>query len=202
MKRYLSLILLTAVALFSLCSCRIIPPPKEKTVESIVAGTVPEASHCVSVRDEKEYVYYTFKSDLRDFTFEVVAIQNEGGLGYKERVEYSKAVREHYKNDLYNELKSCRCFKSRNENVDNAAFVFEFGSDEDVAEIIKCIAKLNKIVSDQLKYTPDADLTSSKVMNFRMEINKKGESKDNAITYVLNGLDDEAAVYKKISEKA
>ena len=181
MKRYLSLILLTAVALFSLCSCRIIPPPKEKTVESIVAGIVPEASHCVSVRDEKEYVYYTFKSDLRDFTFEVVAIQNEGGLGYKERIEYSKAVREHYKNDLYNELKSCRCFKSRNENVDNAA---------------------NKIVSDQLKYTPDADLTSSKVMNFRMEINKKGESKDNAITYVLNGLDDEAAVYKKISEKA
>ena len=96
MKRYLSLILLTAVALFSLCSCRIIPPPKEKTVESIVAGIVPEAAHCVSVRDEKEYVYYTFKSDLRDFTFEVVAIQNEGGLGYKERVEYSKAVREHY----------------------------------------------------------------------------------------------------------
>ena len=201
MKRYLSLILLLIVTAISLSACRL-PPPKEKTVESIVAGTVPEASHCVSVRDEKEYVYYTFKSDLRDFTFEVVAIQNEGGLGYKERIEYSKAVREHYKNDLYNELKSCRCFKSRNENVDNAAFVFEFGSDEDVAEIIKCIAKLNKIVSDQLKYTPDADLTSSKVMNFRMEINKKGESKDNAITYVLNGLDDEAAVYKKISEKA
>ena len=198
MKRYLSLILLLAVAMLSLCSCRIIPSPKEKTVESIVSQTVPESAHCVTVRDEKEFVYYTFKSDLRDLTFEVVAIQNEGGLGYKERVEYSKAVREHYKNDIYNELKSCSCFKSRREDLENAAFVFEFSSDEDAAEIIKCIAKLNRIVSDQLKYTPDADLTSSKVMNFRMEINKTGSGSDNAITYVLNGLDDEEAVYRKI----
>ena len=199
MKRYLTLILLLAVAMLSLCGCRILPPPKEKTVESIVEKTVPESAHCVSVRDEKEFVYYTFKSDLRDLTFEVVAIQNEGGLGYKERVEYSKAVREHYKNDIYAELKKCPYFRSRREDLENAAFVFEFSSDEDAAEMIKCIAKLNKIVSDQLKYTPDSDLTSSKIMNFRMEINKTGASKDDAITYVLNGLDDEKAVYSKIS---
>ena len=173
--------------------------PKKEYVESIADKLVPEPAHCVSVKDEGEFVYYTFRSELREFTFEVLAIKNEGGFGYKERVEYDKAVREYYLKDIMNEVSSCSCFKGRNGSEGNGSFEFSYGSDEDLHAIAKTVAKCNKIVSDQLKYTPEADLTSAKIMNFRMEINRDGASKDDAFFYVLNGVDDEDTVYRKIS---
>ena len=200
MKKHLALILALLLTVVSLCSCRI-GPPSEKTVESIVEKTIPEQSHCVSVRNEKERVFYTFRSDLRDLTFEVVAFQNQTGFGgYWERIDYSAAVREHYKNDLYAELKSNPYFRGRKEDVEsNYAFEFNYRTEEDVRKIAGAISKLNRIVSDQFKYTPDADLTSSKIMCFRMEILQTDQSKDDAVIYILNGTDGEDEIYRKIA---
>ena len=199
MKRHLTIILLLLLTVVSLCSCKI-GPPSERTVESIVEKNIPEQAHCESVRNENERVYFTFKSDLRDLTFEVVAFQNQTGFGgYWERIDYSAAVREHYKNDLYAELKSNPYFRGRKEDVEsNYAFEFNYRTEEDVRKIAGVIAKLNKIVSDQFKYTPDADLTSSKIMCFRMEILKIDQSKDDALIYILNGTDGEEDIYQKI----
>ena len=199
MKKHFALILALLLTVVSLCSCKI-GPPSERVVESIVEKSIPEQAHCESARNEKEHVYYTFRSDLRDLTFEVVAFQNQTGFGgYWERIDYSRAVREHYKNDLYAELKSCPYFRGRKEDAEgNYPFEFNYRTEEDARKIAGVIAKLNKIVSDQFEYTPDADLTSSKIMCFRMEILKIDQSKDDAVIYILNGTDGEDDIYRKI----
>ena len=198
MRRCFTLFLMLILTAACICACKI-KPPSEKTVESIVDKSIPEDSHCISVRDDGEHVYYTFESDLRDLRFEVVAFENQTGFGgYWERIYYSDAVREHYKKDIYSELRSCPFCKGRNEEAENAAFIFRINSDEDIREVAKAIARCNKVVSDQFKYTPDADLTSSKIMNYRMHILRADESMDDGYIYVLNGKDDEDAVYKVI----
>jgi len=198
MKRYLALVLMLLLTAVSVCGC-IFNPPTEKAMESFVETQVPESAHCVSVRRENKNVWYTFKSDNRELTFEVVALKNDGYPGYWNRVEYDKAVREYYLKDVKEAASSCACFEGRKETDENNAFEFRSNSDEDTRKIAKAIAKCNKIVSDQLKYTPGADLTSSKIMRFRMQIVFGDQSKDDGKIYLLNGLDDEDAVYKAIT---
>ena len=96
-------------------------------------------------------------------------------------------------------LAPCRCFKNRNGTNEATAYEFKCTSDEEMRETAKVIADCNRIVADQFNYTPDADLTSPKIMYIRMLVLYESNSGDTMHGYALNGIDDEETVYRSIS---
>lgn len=195
MKRYLALILMVFMVL-PVCACAV--RPSKRTMEGIVAKQVPESAKCISTKEAGNDICFTFKSDLRDLTFEVYALKNDSYPGYWPRVEYSKGVRNYYDDAIMKELAPCRCFRNRNGSNEATVYEFKSTSDEDLREIAKVFANCNKIVADQFEYTPDADLTSPKIMYIRMLVLNETYGGDHMHGYVLNGTDDEDAVYNKI----
>ena len=195
MKRYLVLILMVLLVL-PLCACAV--RPSKKTMESIAAKMVPESAKCVSSKDVGNDICFSFKSDQRDLIFEVYAIKNDGYPGYFPREEYAKAVRDYYDDAIMKELAPCRCFMRKNSTNEATAYELKSTSEDELREIAKVIANCNKIVADQFEYTPGADLTSPKLMYIRMLVLNESATGDGMTTYVLNGLDDEDVILRKI----
>ena len=83
--------------------------------------------------------------------------------------------------------------------------LFYIDNDEDARAVASVLAKCNEIVADQFDYTPDADITDSMIMHFRVRVIPSAE-RDRVFNhydyvsyiYILNGLDGEEEVYNKI----
>ena len=197
------LALLTAV---SLCSCT--GKPSDKDVAKIVKERIPEAAHFVSMEERPDGIYYQFESDSRDLTFDVVAFANTAGVaGYWEQVRYAEAVREYYGNSVMAAVESCSCYAVNPHANLGEDILFYVDSKEDAWQVALTLGKCNKIVSDQLRFTPDEDLTRSIIMNYRVHI-IPAKLKDKRFSnleqydylYVLNGYDTEDDVFAMIKE--
>ena len=194
-KRYLAVLLMLFMAL-PVCACA--GRPSQKRMEYVVETEVPESASCVSTKEAGNDICFVFKSDLRDLTFNVYALKNDTYPGYWPRVEYAKAVRDHYDDAIMKVLAPCRCFKNRNGTNEATAYEFKCTSDAEMREAAKAIADCNRIVADQFNFTPDADLTSPKIMYIRMLVLYESDKGDTMYGYALNGIDDEETVYRSI----
>ena len=199
-------LLMAAATMIGVCSCT--NPPTEKFVEDIVKERIGEPAHCVSVEKREDGIYYEFLCDNRELYFDVVAFENTAGFGgYWEQVRYAEAVREFYSSGVMSTVESCSCYaENPNANL-GRDILFYVGSREDAWEVARAIGKCNKIVSDQLRYTPDEDLTRSVIMNYRIQIipaKLKDKRFSNLETddyvYILNGYDTEDDAFVMIKE--
>ena len=199
--------LMAAATLIGICSCSV-NPPTEKQVESIVKERIPEPAHCVSVEKREDGIYYQFQSDERELYFDVVAYENTAAVkGYWEQVRYAEAVREYYSNGIMSYVEACSCYSDNPHANLGTDIIFYVDSKEDAWEVALVLGKCNKIVSDQLRFTPDEDLTRSIIMDYRFQI-IPAKLKDKRFSnleqydyvYSLNGYDTEDDVFAIIKE--
>lgn len=201
-----SALLMAAATMIGVCSCT--NPPTEKFVENVVKERIGEPAHCVSVEKKEDGIYYGFLCDNRELYFDVVAFENTAGVeGYWEQVRYAEAVREYYGKGVMSAVESCSCHVDNPHANLGEDILFYVESKEDALEVARTIGACNKIVSDQLKYTPDEDLTRSIIMNYRFQIipaklkdKRFSNLETNDYVYVLNGYDTETDAFLIIKE--
>ena len=202
--KILAAILALSVSL-GVCSCN--RKTSDRTIESMADEQVPEDSRLVSRKEMSDgSIHFVLESRERDLTYEIISYPVTTNFrGYWEDICYAEGVCDYYMDDVMKVVKTCPCY-TVNPHADlGDEILFYIDTDEDARAVASVLAKCNEIVSDQFNYTPDADLTSHKIMRFEVRVIPGSErdrvfkpSEYDLYVYTLNGLDGEEEVYEKI----